>query len=198
LHSSLNIAITFPESWRLENTPNYVGAFEKDARALIVFGGAGRPTDPSALAQSFISRIEKEAGLSPAEAREVTIGDWPGYVVRFEDADETEPTSLYFLWVTSPGATYQLIGFGADRFRDQLGDAVLSLHNPSAEEREAIFNYRLRIVEAGAGESLGELKIRSENTLSDELTAIINGLPMNLPLAEGVLIKVVRAERFRR
>jgi hypothetical protein len=118
--------------------------------------------------------------------------------VRFEDTNEANPASLYFLWVTSPGATYQIIGFGADEFRDELREAVLSLHNPSAEERGSIFNYRLRIVEAGAGESLAELKFRSENTLSDELTAIINGLPMNLPLDEGVLIKVVRAERLRR
>jgi hypothetical protein len=34
--------------------------------------------------------------------------------------------------------------------------------------------------------------------LSDELTAIVNGLPMNRPLDEGALIKVVRADRFRR
>jgi predicted Zn-dependent protease len=198
VHSGLNVAITFPEGWRLENTPDYVGGFEKNGKALIVFGGAGRASDPSVLAQAFISRIEEEAGLSPTEEREVEIGDWPGYVVRFEDTDATEPASLYFLWVTSPGATYQLIGFGADEFREQLGDAVLSLRNPSAEEREAIFNYRLRIVEAGAGESLTELKIRAKNILSDELTAIINGLPMNLPLDEGALIKVVRADRFRR
>jgi predicted Zn-dependent protease len=118
--------------------------------------------------------------------------------VRFEDTNEANPASLYFLWVTSPGATYQIIGFGADEFRNELGEAVLSLHNPSAEEREAIVNYRLRIVEAGAGESLAELKIRSKNTLSDELTAIINGLPMNLPLDEGTRVKIVRAEPYRR
>jgi predicted Zn-dependent protease len=198
LHPGLNIAIKFPEGWRLENTPNYVGGFEKNAKALIVFGGAGRATDPSVLAQAFISRIEEETGLSPAEAREVEIGDWPAYVVRFEDTNEANPASLYFLWVTSPGATYQIIGFGADNFRDQLGEAVLSLHNPSAEEREAIVNYRLRIVEARAGESLTELKIRSENILSDELTAIINGLPLNAPLDEGTLVKVIRAEVYRR
>ena len=198
VHSGLNIAITFPEGWRLENTPNYVGGFEKNARAMIVFGGAGRAADPSVLAQTFISRIEEEIGLSPDEAREVEIGDWPAYVVRFEDASGTEPVSLYFLWVTSPGATYQLVGFGADEFRDQLRDAVLSLHNPGTEERAAIFNYRLRIVEARAGESLTELKIRSENILSDELTAIINGLPMQAQLDEGALVKVVRAEVYRR
>jgi predicted Zn-dependent protease len=198
VHSGLNIAITFPEGWRLENTPNYVGGFERNARAMIVFGGAGRSTDPSVLAQVFISRIAEEIDISPDEAREVEIGDWPAYVVRFEDASGTEPVSLYFLWVTSPGATYQLIGFGADEFRDPLGDAVLSLHHPTAEEREAIVNYRLRIVEAQAGESLTELKLRSGNLLSDELTSIVNGLPMNELLGEGALIKVVRAEAFRR
>ena len=198
LHPGLNIAITFPEGWRLENTPNYVGGFEKNAKALIVFGGAGRATDPSVLAQAFITRIEEETGLSPAEAREVEIGDWPAHVVRFEDTNEANPASLYFLWVTSPGATYQIIGFGADEFRDELGDAVLSLHNPSAEERESIVNYRLRIVEAEPGESLAQLKIRVDSTLSDELTAVINGLQTSVPLDEGALIKVIRAERYRR
>jgi hypothetical protein len=34
--------------------------------------------------------------------------------------------------------------------------------------------------------------------LSDELTAVINGLPTNVPLDEGTRVKIVRAEPYRR
>jgi predicted Zn-dependent protease len=197
LHPGLNITLTFPEGWQLANTPNYVGGFEKDRKAMIVLGGAARAADPELIGQQFIADVEEEIELSPTENRKVDVGDWPGYVVRYEDTAGDAPISLYYLWVTSPGMTMQLIGLGADMYRDQLRDTVLSLHNLTPEERESIFSYRLEITEATPGESLPALSIRAGNTLSDELTAVINGLPTGVLLEEGDLVKVVRAELHR-
>jgi predicted Zn-dependent protease len=94
--------------------------------------------------------------------------------------------------------TFELIGLGADRYREQLRDTALSMHNLSEEERDSIVGYRLGVTAAIAGETLTELSLRAENSLTDELTAVVNDLPVDAVLEDGDLVKVVHGIPNRR
>ena len=198
MHADMRFTMTFPDGWRLVNAPGYVGAFEPNQKALIVLGGAARSMDPSVPAQALVTRFKDEASVFPVESRAVDIGPWPGYLVRFEDTSGVEPVSLYYMWVTSPGTTFIVIGLGADEYRDQLGDAAFSLRGLSIEERDSIYSDRIRIAEAEENESLTELSFRSDNLWDDEITAVMNGLSADAELDKGDLIKVVRRGRYWR
>ena len=198
VQADMRFTMTFPDGWRLVNAPGYVGAFEHDRKAVVVLGGAGPPMDPSIPAKALVTKFKEEADVSPAESRAVKIGDWPGYLVHFEDRSGVEPISLSYLWVASPRTTFIVIGLGADKYRDQLRDAALSLRGLSLEERDSIYADRIRIEEARENESLSELSSRSDNLWDDEMTALMNGISVDAELEDGALIKVVRRDRYWR
>jgi predicted Zn-dependent protease len=196
LQADLDFSIIFPEGWSTVNTPNFVGAFEPEQEAMIILGGGGRPGDPKIPADAFIEEIREQAGIEPAESRAMKIGDWPGYVVRFEDTSGSEPVSLYYLWVTSPRLAFQVIALGADRYRDQLKETAMSLRNLTAEERESISGDYLRIAEGEAGESLTDFAARSGNILSNDWTEAINDLPQGSTLESGQQVKIILTEPY--
>ena len=191
--------ISWPRSLRtLANTPNYVGAFERNGNALIVLGGGGPPGDPSGPAETFIATIKKTARMEPAESEALKIGDWPAHLVRFEDTSGTEPVSIYYLWVASRGMTFQVIAIGTDEYREQLANAARSMRNLTKEERESIYGYQIWIAEAEQHESLGQLSARADNAIDEEVIAAINAIPADAELQEGDVVKVVRKEYYGR
>jgi len=196
MQPDLNFSIVFPDDWQTVNTPLFVGAFAPDDAAMVLLGGADRAGGPRALADAFIAELNKKADLAPAEAREVEIGDWPGYLVRIEDTSGAEPVSVYYLWVNSGRSVFQVIAVGANRFTDRLRDTALSLRNLTPDERHSIYAYRIRIVLAADGESLVALSARTNNIWSPEFTAAINGLPVAAELQRDTSIKILSREPF--
>ena len=71
-----------------------------------------------------------------------------------------------------------------------------SLRRLTDEERASIVAERVRIVNAGAGETLAELCQRSDDILGVALTAALNGLDEDAILAAGMPVKIVRAESY--
>ena len=192
----MNFQITFPEDWRTVNTSNYVGAVTESQDALSVLGSAPRTMNPKLPADAFAVKLQEEADLAPAESREVKVGDWPAYLLRYDDPSGVQPVSIYSLWVASPGLTFRLIGVGPDNYRQAMADAALSLRSLTPAEREQVTGNRLRLVTTRPDENLSALSERINNVWSDELTVIINNLSDAETLQPDQLIKIVRAEGY--
>ena len=93
--------------------------------------------------------------------------------------------------------TYQLIGAGADQYKEQLRETVFSLRPLTKEERDSIAGIRLRIVKAKDGENLSELSKRTGNVWSPAYTALMNNMPQNVKLPKGELVKIAREEKYK-
>ena len=196
LQADLDITITLPGDWKHMNTPRFVGAVEPAERAFIALSGAGPMVDPKLLANALIEEMRSSADIEPAEDRAAMIGDWPGHLVRYEDASGKEPVSIYYLFVTSPERSFLLIGLAAEEHRAQLRATALSFRKLSPEERESIQGYRLRIEAARADESLVMFGDRTDNVVRTDLIAVMNGLSDDVLLDEGQLVKIVRKEVY--
>ena len=196
MQADMNFSIVFPDGWETTNTPRYVGAFEPDQKAIVLFGSPERPGPANELAEAFVDELRSEAKLEPTEMRAFEIGEWPAYLVRIEDSSGEEPVSVYFVWVNARRSTFQIVAFGADRYRDELRETALSLREMTAEERGSIVTYRIRIATAEAGEDLESLSARTDNAFSVELTAAINGLPSDIKLDAEALIKILSKESY--
>ena len=196
MHPDMDFTITFPNGWNAVNTPVFVGAFAPGNQALVILGGAERPGSATELATAFIEELRAEAGLEPAEARPVKIDAGPAYLVRIEDLSGGQPTSIYYLWVNARNTTFRFIAAGADSFRDQLRDTVLSLRTLTDEEKASIYAYRIRSVTARAGESVDVLSERSGNYFSPELTGAVNGFPDTTVLKQDQLVKILRRKAY--
>ena len=157
-----------------------------------------KPGSAADLATAFIKELRAEAGLEPAEARPVEIDAGPAYLVRIEDVSGGQPTSIYYLWVNARNTTFRFIAAGADSFRDQLRDTVLSLRSLTDEEKASISSDLIRSVTARADESISMLTDRSGNHFSPELTAAVNGLPDGIILEQDQLIKILDRKPYLR
>lgn len=198
MQADMDFSITFPEGWKAVNTPIFVGAFAPENQALVILGSAEKPGPVTELAASFIEELRSEADIVPTEAHAVDLAAGPAYLVRIEDASGAQPVSIYYLWVNTRNTTFQFIAVGADTFRNQLRDTVLSLRNMTAEEKLSIVDDRIRLVTANAGESILELSVRTDNQFSPELTAAVNGLPDTAILKQDQLVKILHREPYLR
>ena len=88
------------------------------------------------------------------------------------------------------------MAIGADRYRDELRETALSLRDMTADEKRSIVAYRIRIATAEAGEDMEALSARTDNVFSAALTAAINGLPSEVDLDAGALIKILSKESY--
>ena len=196
MQADMNFSIMFPDGWQTTNTPRYVGAFEPNQKAIVLFGSPERPGPAHELAEAFADELRSVAKLEPTEMRAFEIGEWPAYLVRIEDSSGVEPVSIYFVWINSRRSTFQIVAVGADRYRDELRETALSLRDMTADERRSIVAYRIRIATAEGGENMEALSTRTDNVLSAAFTAALNGLPSDVELDAGALIKILSKEAY--
>ena len=197
LHPDLNFTITFPEKWKAVNTPSLVGAYMENQEAMIFINGIGEAADPAELGKAFVKELQEKHKTTPESVRSDKIGEWPAYLVIITDKSARSPAHIYYLWVTMGKLTYQLIGAGADQYKEQLRETVFSLRPLTKKERNSITGIRLRIVKAKAGEDLSELSKRSGNVWSPAYTAMMNNMPEDVKLPEGELVKIAREEQYK-
>ena len=198
LQPDMDISIDFPNGWHAVNTPLFVGAFAPENEALVILGGAERSGPAADIAAEFIEELRKKADIEPAEALAVQLETGPAYLVRIEDPSSEPPVSIFYLWVNARNTTFRIIGVGSASFSNALRDTVLSLRNLTSDEKLSIFDQRIRIVLADAGETIEALSKRTDNAFSPELTAAVNGLPDNVVLTQDQLIKILRREQYLR
>ena len=196
MQPDMDFSVTFPDGWDAVNTPIFVGAFAPEQQALVILGSAEKPGPVTEIAAAFIEELRTQADIVPTEAHPVELEAGPAYLVRIEDASGEQPVSIYYLWINTRNTTFRFIAMGADSFRDQLRDTVLSLRNMTAEEKTSIVDNRIRIVTANAGETILELSMRTGNQFPAELTAAVNGLPYTVTLEQDQLVKILRKEAY--
>jgi predicted Zn-dependent protease len=196
LQPAIGFTLTFPAGWSHQNTPQYVISTHPKKDAMLLLGVADEVADPRALGQRFIERMRTKARVEPVSTREAAIGEYPAFVVTYADGSGREPVHLHFAWVTMAGRSYQLSGLAAERHRETLRNAALTLRPLTSVGRDAVTGRRIRIVAAQAGERLETLSARSGNVWTLSYTALVNRLDPETPLSPGRLVKIAREERW--
>ncbi len=198
MQPDMDISINFPDGWNVVNTPIFVGAFAPDHQALIILGSAERPGSVAEIAADFATELSSAEGLEAATTESVKLDIGPAYLVHLVDASAELPTSIYYMWINTRNTTLRFIATGADSFRNQLRDGILSLRSMTSEEKASIANECIRTIAANAGESIQQLSARTGNLFSPEMTAAVNGLPDNTILKQHQLIKILSREAYFR
>lgn len=197
-HADMGFTITFPAGWTTLNTPGYVAAYADEEKAIALVAVAG-DEDPATYGARFVARLREEHRAEPLESRAVDSDEWTGYYVTLEEEGTRggERSYLHYLWARMEGVTYQLVGAGADRYRDVLRETALSMRPLAEGDWESIAALRVRVVEARDGESLAQLGERTGNRWTPQYTALINDLTVDQTLEAGTLVKIARRELYR-
>ena len=200
LHPDLDFGMSFPEGWTLVNTPAEVGAMspKRDARIALQLDSEGN--DPKAAADAFLAARAKEGPLEVTDARALSIGALPAYQVRGRASTPEGLLVGQITWIAHGGRIYRVSlaapTIAAAGYEGRVQSATRSFRPLSGDERAAIEVSRLRIVRAGAGETLEALSERVANAWSLEETNVANGFVGSLRLTEGQPVKVANREPY--
>jgi predicted Zn-dependent protease len=197
LHPDLGFTVRFPDTWATENDAEQVAAMAPDQKALVMVELAAEGSDPlagaRALEQALKTPIARSARVSSVNGLPVARAQLRG---RAGDGD----VLVQFAWIAYGGHVYQIAGVTPlDRsaaFQPTFDGVIQSFRALRPEERAAIREVRLRLVEARAGETLAALAARSGTVWSAAMVAVANGLAPDARLAAGQLVKVPVAEPY--
>lgn len=190
LHPDLDIFIEMPATWNVMNTPQAVGGVSPDRKSLGFLGIAGNGGDPQANADFTVDYLREQTQMEPTRREAMEVGEWPAYLLAYTDDTGKDPASLYILWIARGTTTLKLIGVAPETRKSELRGIVDSLRPLTERERAAIPEFRLRVVEARANETIIGLTARTGNSWTPEKTAVANGVHVEHRFQDGDRVKI--------
>lgn len=196
LHPELEFAMSFPAGWEHANAPTAVVARPEDASALLALQVAGEGDDPMAVAAQFDSEIPllERSGLEE-------INQLPAVTGVARVVDRGQEIYLFLAWIAKDGLVYQVLGAApASRWnshRPRFEATARSFHQLSEAELREVQENRLRLVEAGRGETLSKIAARSGSQWSPSKMAVANDITVQSKLSGGESIKISKRERYQ-
>jgi predicted Zn-dependent protease len=191
-HPGLNIEITWPNGWQVQNNAASVVAASPDGAAAIQLtmeNTEDGPGDPEA----YVTHLQQKGELSQASGQVRTINGQKAWIGRVVPANASAPLALAFV-AKAEKQLYQFLGTpGATDAAGRFGLTVESLGPIRDPARRTAKPDRLDLVTAPGGKTLDQI-LAGEKDLAlplDELAWLNNMYGKDVP-PKGTLIKVVR------
>ena len=197
LHPDLDFILTFPRDWQTQNTPQIVVATAPTEKVYAALRVIGKGDDPMVAVRA----LEKDRkGSLSQHIQHVEIGTLSAVRLEGKSGGLLHSTSIVVTWIGHGGLIYEILGTGPSdsfqRYRPVFMDIANSFRPLNARDRGSINETRIQVVRGRKGETLQQLVGRTGNTWPLEMAAIANGLPSNVDLNEGQLIKIAVSKLY--
>ncbi|MGH7335520.1 MAG: M48 family metalloprotease, partial [Candidatus Rokuibacteriota bacterium] len=196
-HPDLDFTVGFPDRWSTENNREQVAAVAPDQQAFMTLEVVARGDDPL-----MGAKVLEEASRAPVlqTTERLTVGGLPAARARLRGRTDTSEIIALFVWIAYRGRVYQIAGVTpferSEGFRPVFESVMQSFRPLTQPERLSIREDRLRLVEAGEGETVSALTARSGTRWSATMVAVANGLALSDRLRQGQLVKVALSEPY--
>ncbi len=197
LHPELDFTLEMPSGWRTDNTPAAVSAVSPDGASVVLVTLVAGTADPLEAASAAVDggKLGFETDPEP-----VLVSGLQAARAIGQTGARSERVGLLVYWIAHGGRVYRIVGAAprssfAER-RTLLDRAARSFRPLAPADRLRIRQARLRIFEAGAGDTLELLASRHASSWSPEEAAVANGLEVDRPLAAGQAIKLSIPEAY--
>ncbi len=200
LHADLDFTVDFPEKWTVVDSRRSVGAVAPAGDAQVVLEVTGRGDDPEAAARAFLDQASEQLRLDVETLQRIQVRDLAATHARAVAGLRGATITLDLTWIAHGGSIFLVTGVVEggynDRHRATFQRIVYSFRPLRRDERDAIRETRLRVVEAREGESLEQLGSRTGNAWDLDVTATMNALARDARLASGQRIKIAVTQRY--
>ncbi|MBI3785546.1 MAG: hypothetical protein HY270_19305, partial [Deltaproteobacteria bacterium] len=199
LHPELDLAIDFPDAWKVQNSRNAVVAAAPKGDALSLLRPAVGNEDLNTLARQAATNF----GLSPDVAVERTTiaGNRAARLEAQARMRDGTPVQLYQTWIEHHGRVLEILGAcalgSAPAYAEALRSVARSFRGLTAADWPSIQATRLRLQTAKGSESVASLAARLTSEWRPEEIAVANGVHADAMLAEGFAVKVALKEPYR-
>jgi len=195
-HPDLNLAIAFPEKWKIVNVPVAVGATQADGEAQLIFMVDDSGAEPDSLGVALAELIEKDYKIKPDQSKSLTINGFPAYVVSMTDKSGKQPVEVQIYWLKAGNILFNIMGMGYLKYSESIANAVNSVRPLTDEEKQNISGLKLRVSTAHENETLETLSKRMHNSWDIKTTAFKNGVDSTKVLLEGQVLKIAVEEAY--
>lgn len=194
-HRDLDMALTFPEGWRVENSPHAIVSWAPQKEALVMVKKSALPADSTTALDSFLkSQVKLSAQfhgkpipdmkLSSVTGTDRLTGPFGARETRVSAVHYGPNAYLFF------GATKEATAFA--RFDADFIATAASLRPLKPAEKSLAEGQHLRLVQARAGDTFASLTKTSPLTEYSELTLrLINNMFPDGEPRPGELIKII-------
>ena len=168
-----------------------VGAKAPGGKAVIGLEVAGDGADPEAAMKA----LEKETGLElAASAERRKVNGLPAVHTTARARTSDGPIALDLTWIAHGGRVYRLTGVtppgSADAMRPAFRATADSFRPLTSAERASIRETQLRVVTAGAGDTIAKIVGRSDTAWNATSAAVANGVEPADPLPPQTPVKL--------
>lgn len=195
LHPGLGWQIELPSGWKHVNGREKLVSQSKYGGGAFVMSVVGVGTDPKDVVEAAEAEYKTEL-----EITEGTVNGRPAVRTSIPDAVVGGNGHVEVTWVAHGGLIYELVTIsprrGGEGYHQVLERTVRSFAPISRENRRRVQATRLRLVPARDGETVSQLAIRARSSWDVKMIAIANGLPGDVKLEEGQLVKIARREPY--
>lgn len=194
-HPELRFSLVYPRGWKADNQRQAVGAVSPNQDAVVVLS-MGRGTSADREAQEFF----RQQGVRPAETRRDRINGMPAITGVFEAISGQTLLAGRVAFIEHGGKVYRLLGYTPrSRWRayDRVFEEVIASFDNVTERRYLdVQPRRIEIVPAREAMTVAAFADRHPTPVSEDVLALINGVPAGGTLPAGEPVKTVVGGRL--
>jgi predicted Zn-dependent protease len=196
IHPDLDFGVRFPDGWTTLNTHVAVAGVDPLHDAQIILEGQEKAPSPEAAAARYLAQPENQ-GVQISWAAPLLIGEYNAYRIDGQAATPYGWLPIAITWIARPDLVFRFTLVTKPgsfrRYESAYGALVRSFRPLAPQVRNSVYEDRVHIATAVAGETLASLSKRTNNQWDIQTTAVYNQMFSTTALAPGQLVKVAVA-----
>ncbi len=193
---TFNFSITMPKDWEVAQQGNMVAGAEEKQNAALYCSYEKSDTTADVAGKAFLDKLDPDTKKVVIGSENIEINGVPGYIVSFSQKAKGKEVYGFRVWMNMDKTMYQFYGIGYIEFREKLEQIVYTVKPLSPTDKEIITISHLSIVKAKDGETIQAISKRTNNTLEDNVSAVLNDHNEKDPFKVGEEVKVVIAKPY--
>jgi len=184
-----------PGGWETINKPSVVAAYAAKGEAIVAMRISDNKKNIHETGEEAKEKFKKAEGVTIESARDTIINSFPAYILRAKSVEKDKVIITEIIFLTYHDNTFQLLGVGFSDMKKEIHKSLCSFRTSTMEEMRQLKIYELKIISAGANETIEKLTERG-NRLNPSMTAVINSRTNDIPFNKGALVKIVKVSPY--
>ncbi len=186
-----DVSIALEDGFQTQVYASAVMAANEKSKSALALGRLPDTTTLEATVRTMRQNLkELPEGYLLAD-EDITLGGFKGHRIIFIDPSSRNRSHYYLLWIRTSEGVLQIVGLAPDGYTGGVERAMASLRPLNDREKSKMTQRFMVIEKAQNGENLEAVSVRTKNTMTPEMTALINKRPQEEILPEGAEIRVV-------
>lgn len=200
LHPDLDFQIRFPAGWKTVNERRAVGAQAPRGDAVVFLSAESKELDPKAAAEAFVREHQARGEIRVTQSKPVKVADGDAWRLELEVPQVGGSVVALVTFLPHGTATWRFTGaslsFAQQKYEGLMLSTFRSFRPLTPEQRASIRGTRLELVEARAGETIGDVCRRTDNVWNVPEAVLANGVTAQHAYRGGELVKIARSYAY--